>query len=361
MPLTRIGSPRRWLSLLLTRLAGSYAFNAHWREHNRDLLVGAQQWQAQDLVYRPPPAAYPEVAPDAMTDLGRFPHGPPLFISARFRSGSTLLWNLFRHTPGITAYYEPLNERRWFQPRRAGEGTDPTHVNVADYWQEYAGLADLDAWFHTDWTTRNLYLGAQGCDRHLQCYLAALIARAPARAVLQCNRLDFRLAWLRRQFPGAGILVLYRHPREQWLSVLRGRGHAADHCLPDGRFEDHFYTLAWARDLCRVFPCLEPARHTHVYAIHYLLWRLSLLAAERDADLLIAYEDLIADCAGTLARVFARFAINAGVPPNAACARLLKTPTAPRWPAYAAADWFAAIEQECEALLRLTLADAPAG
>src|SRR5262245_36641455 len=41
---------------------------------------------------------------------------PPIVISARFRTGSTLLWNVFRHLPNCTAYYEPFNERRWFDP-----------------------------------------------------------------------------------------------------------------------------------------------------------------------------------------------------------------------------------------------------
>src|SRR5262249_4078250 len=43
-----------------------------------------------------------------------------VFITARFRSGSTLLWNLFRHVPNCTAYYEPFNERRWFDAARRG-------------------------------------------------------------------------------------------------------------------------------------------------------------------------------------------------------------------------------------------------
>jgi hypothetical protein len=64
-----------------------------------------------------------------------------VFITARFRTGSTLLWNLFRNTEGITAYYEPLNERRWFDPFRRGERIDATHRNVAEYLREYQGLA----------------------------------------------------------------------------------------------------------------------------------------------------------------------------------------------------------------------------
>ena len=35
-----------------------------------------------------------------------------VLVTGRFRSGSTLLWNLFRHCDGVTAYYEPFNRRR---------------------------------------------------------------------------------------------------------------------------------------------------------------------------------------------------------------------------------------------------------
>ena len=62
-----------------------------------------------------------------------------VIVTGRFRSGSTLLWNLFRQAGGFTAYYEPLNERRWFDPTARGDRTDSTHRNVSDYWREYDG------------------------------------------------------------------------------------------------------------------------------------------------------------------------------------------------------------------------------
>jgi hypothetical protein len=52
-----------------------------------------------------------------------------VFVTARFRTGSTLLWNIFRHVPGVTAYYEPLNERRWFDSHRSLLG----FLNLRDY------------------------------------------------------------------------------------------------------------------------------------------------------------------------------------------------------------------------------------
>src|SRR4051794_22916903 len=53
---------------------------------------------------------YPELARCPVDDA---PVGQKaVFITARFRSGSTLLWSLYRNVPRVTAYYEPLNERR---------------------------------------------------------------------------------------------------------------------------------------------------------------------------------------------------------------------------------------------------------
>src|SRR5262249_19597233 len=61
---------------------------------------------------------FPDVEGQPYPDLGQVqPTSAALswddvvLITARFRSGSTLLWNLFRATGTCTAYYEPFNER----------------------------------------------------------------------------------------------------------------------------------------------------------------------------------------------------------------------------------------------------------
>src|SRR5262245_50341535 len=101
-----------------------------------------------------------EVSPNVVTcrpygDLGQSPadahvadRGRPIFITARFRTGSTLLWNIFRHVDGCTAYEEPLNERRWFDPAVRGVWVDRTHQGVSDYWSEYDGLSELGGLYH---------------------------------------------------------------------------------------------------------------------------------------------------------------------------------------------------------------------
>lgn len=46
-----------------------------------------------------------------------------VFVTARFRTGSTLLWRLLRELPDLTANYEPFHPAH-AEPRRTGE-TDP--------------------------------------------------------------------------------------------------------------------------------------------------------------------------------------------------------------------------------------------
>jgi hypothetical protein len=201
-----------------------------------------------------------------------------VFITARFRSGSALLWNLFRHVGGCTAYYEPLNERQWFNPATRGQHRDPTHRQVDDYWREYQGLEAFTDYYRSSWIDCRLFMDAGCRDIGLKRYIQTLIDHARGRAVLQFNRMDFRLPWLRYHFPGAKIVHLYRHPRDQWCSVLRGMTcYTSEH--PVDQFWDHdgFYLRRWCADLQYVFPFLDEADVSHAYELHYSLWRLSYL------------------------------------------------------------------------------------
>ncbi len=280
----------------------------------------------------------------------------PIFVTARFRSGSTFLWQLFRNTPGLTAYYEPLNENRWFVA--AGRHVvDATHKGVADYRREYAGMDDLDGIFKTEWTYRQLYMDQRSHDESLHRYIAELIRRSPGRPVLQFNRVDFRLPWLRAQFPAARIVHLYRDPREQWMSVVMKMDAPIPPKmgLPLSAFNDPFYTLEWARDLRHVFPFLEPAEASHPYELHYYLWRLSYLFGKQWADCSLSYEDLIGDVEGQLGALYRVLGVeDAHVPELAA---LNKGVIEQRWQSYASAEWFFSIERHCERVLTAFFSD----
>ncbi|SDE36512.1 sulfotransferase [Kordiimonas lacus] len=224
-----------------------------------------------------------------------------IFITARFRSGSTLLWQAFDRLAGFTAYYEPLNERRWFDPSTRGEGTDETHRGVQNYYNNYNDLEHMSELFSTKWTYQNLAMGHSAHSSALEKYVAALISHAAERPVLQFNRVDFRLPFLRAKFPDASILHLRRNPRDSWRSTLKGATNDRDWNLITYSDYCHFYLLPWYRDLAISYPwLLADARKTHPYRVHYLLSRFSDLFAAEWAHTSISYEALCADFAGTI-------------------------------------------------------------
>jgi hypothetical protein len=281
----------------------------------------------------------------------------PVFVTARFRSGSTFLWQLFRAIEGVTAYYEPLNERRWFLHPEHNRPHDPTHRGVDDYGLEYAGMADLAALFDLHWGYRGLHMNERSHDPRLFRYIDELIRRADGRPVLQFNRVDLRLPWLRAHFPGATIVHLYRHPREQWMS-MQGKTRVPLDCILDEFAQyDSFYTLPWARDLRVTFPFLEIHQDIHPYSLHYYLWRLSFAFGQAYAHLSLSYEELIGDFAGTFKKLLSDLAIEGADLER--LGQLNRGRVLPRWPDYADDRWFSTIEAECERTLRIYFASAP--
>jgi hypothetical protein len=289
------------------------------------------------------------------SDLGRNPVATPLrapvFITARFRSGSTLLWNLFRHVPECTAFYEPLNERRWFDPSARGARVDNTHAGVTDYWREYDNLPHLGRWYNERWTDRHLYMDRHFWEPDLFAYVEALVDAAPHRAVLQFNRVDFRLPWLRQHFPSAAMIHLYRHPREQWCSALMDSTRfPRTGTLAEFEPHDHFYLLPWARDLSYHFPFLDVRIPRHPYELFYLVWKLSWLFGKRYCHASFCYERLCADPERELPRLMQASGVSSydmdvlrgvvGAAPR------------PRWHQYAPPEWFEACEARAEAMLR---------
>jgi len=274
-----------------------------------------------------------------------------VIITARFRSGSTLLWNLFRHVEGFTAYYEPFNERRWFDPQHRGERIDPSHKQVRDYWTEYDGLSELAKYYDERWIDSELYMAADAWNPAMKRFVAILIARATGRAALQFNRIDFRLPWFRRHFPRARIVHLYRHPRDQWVSALTEESMSFPRGgrMADFARHDHFYLLRWARDLSYQFPFLDADAIEHPYQLHYYLWKLSYLFGRAYADYSLAFESLVQRPDAELPKLLT--AVQAGGVDVARLIALIVTPPLGKWKEYAEDAWFRRHEALCEEVL----------
>ena len=275
----------------------------------------------------------------------------PVIITARFRTGSTALWNAFRRIPSCTAYYEPLNERRWFDPLRRGVLVDATHRGVTEYWREYTGMQDLGRLYRDSWTQRDLYMDERSWNPQLSEYVETLINRAAGLPVLQFNEIDFRLPWFRAHFPTARILHLYRHPREQWCSSLFDIS-LFPHDAPRSAFapHDHFYLERWVRDLKYTFPFLDDERITHPYDQFYLIWKLSYLYGRAYADRSVRYEHIIESPGPQLRAIFHWLDIDAA--PANSIVGAFGGALPGRWKDYASADWFESRESRCQESLR---------
>ena len=309
------------------------------------------------LAWRPTDVNAEVLAESPYSDVGQAGNKRPtcerddiILVSARFRSGSTLLWNLFRNIPGFVSYYEPFNERRWFDPDVRGARVDSTHRKVADYWTEYDGMADLGDVFDDAWNEKELYMSEGAWNPRMKSYMEQLVERAKWRLVLQFNLLDFRLPWARHTFPNAKLVHLYRHPRDQWTSNLQ----KIERFAPDGKMSDFaavdgFYLLNWARDLKYHFPFLDEQSIEHPYQLHYFLWKLSYVYGRSWSDVSLGFEELTTNPERALFQMFEVCGIDESHVES--LLPLIEPPPFGKWKMYAADAWFKHHEEYCEEVL----------
>jgi len=277
----------------------------------------------------------------------------PIFITSRFRSGSTFLWLIFRQLNNITAYYEPLNENKWFLTQN--NQVDPTHIGVNSYSDEYKGLDYLNEYFKTNWSYKNLYMTEKSYDYNLYLYIKELInnsIKLKSRPLLQFNRIDLRLKWIKAYFPDVILLHIYRNPREQWMSIqIDGGPVPLDYKIfrhYTGPFL--FYTIIWAKDLRHVFEFLEP-EGCHPYEIHYYLWRLSYIWARNYVHYSFPYEELVVNFKTIVRELFDFIRLPYNDQLLLSLEGLNKGKLTERWKNYAPDEWFKEIEDKCDLVL----------
>lgn len=268
-----------------------------------------------------------------------------VFITSRFRSGSTVLWNIFRNIDSCTSFYEPFNERKWFDKSARGEHVDNTHLGVDDYASEYDELSCLAEFYQEDWINSSLFMDQQVWDPKMKSYICKMIEKSPGRPILQFNRIDFRLPWLKQNFPNAKFVHLYRHPRDQWCSFLTDKKLMNKNDV-ESTYQDAFYLDVWCDDLAKHFPFLDKRNTPHPYQRFYYLWKLSYLYGEKLSDISIGFEKLTQSPHDTLSKVFAELSIDSNCIDKAAS--VLAQPPLNKWKNYADDNWFEAHEIACE-------------
>jgi hypothetical protein len=181
-------------------------------------------------------------------------------------------------------------------------------------------------------------------------FIEILIERASGTPVLQFNRIDFRLPWIRHNFPRAKIIHLYRNPRDQWCSSLMDpKCVPADATMSEFRAHDKFYLTRWAADLKYQFPFLDERTISHHYELFYYIWKLSYLFGVKYADHSLQFEALVEKTETKLIEMFSVLDIqNTDVKTLAA---LVTKVDIGKWQDYADDAWFRRQETGCEEVL----------
>jgi hypothetical protein len=275
-----------------------------------------------------------------------------VFITSRFRSGSTLLWNLFRQTGMCTSLYEPFNERQWFNPKLRGNHVDDSHRGVDDYWTEYDGMQELGDLYDESWINKNLLMTEESWDPAMKAFIEKTIELSPKRPVLQFNRIDLRLPWLKHHFPNAKIVHLYRHPRDQWCSFLTDSELMNKDDVVH-TYKDAFYLNTWCKDLAQYYPVLDERVTVHPYQRFYYLWRLSYLHGITFSDHSLSFENITESPKQEIQSLLDVLNIT-NVNIDKLC-DLIQAPKPQRWRSYASEDWFQKHEAICEHNLSLML------
>ncbi|MBI5944980.1 MAG: glycosyltransferase [Chloroflexi bacterium] len=268
----------------------------------------------------------------------------PIFITARFRSGSTLLWNIFRNAAGAHAYYEPLHEQL---PELIKLEIPPQtrHFFVESYFDQYPNVEQLRRFHKSEFGVHRLFLEANDQHQGMKDYFNYLISYPPQNktVVLQENRIDFRLPWIRSNFPAAILVHLHRSPRDQWISTIQGFPGNIDQDIDS----DPYRITTWSRDLIRQFPFLASPLIRHPYQRYYYLWKLSYLMGKHCADFSLAYEDLLFDPQKYIKQLLELGGLDTRENLVKCCKLIVKHPMNV-WKEYQTESWFADLEQECE-------------
>jgi len=269
-----------------------------------------------------------------------------IFITGRFRSGTTVLWNLFNVQKRYTAYYEPLNDSLI----AAVQCTKPmaSHRGVSSYWDAYQPLLDqLPDYHKPEFAYHRLILEEGDKYRGLKNYLDFLLHQArDHRPVLQFNRVDFRLPWLRQTYPGATLVHVFRNPRNAWVSSRR---HLPEDEWDDAYHPDAYDLFQWIVALGDEFPFVSDPKNS--YEAHYYLYRLSRIMGERVADCSIDFDrEIQSSPEASLSKLVETGCLR---PDDVGTARtVIERIDEEHWSAYRSDKWFGEIESRCEEALR---------
>lgn len=215
----------------------------------------------------------------------------PIFITGRFRSGTSFMWQIFNQLDGFCAWYEPLHPQLLSAIKHTSPKED--HVGIDDYWQVYRDRPEFETAYEDEFALKSLYLEEEDEYPELEKYINNLIQLSGNdRAVLQFNRVDLRLPWLKAKFPDAKIIHINRNPLQLFHSQ---RKHMPSQYVDDVMYWDAYELPSWCFALANrlpIFSVISDQKRPAFYDF-YLIYKLSQLMAKQHADVCIDLDQQI--------------------------------------------------------------------
>lgn len=204
-----------------------------------------------------------------------------IFISGRFRSGTSMLWNIFDSLENYQAWYEPLHPNLISHIQHVKPKKD--HLGIDDYWHSYVGLKQLAHFHSPEFGQNRIFLEKKEKWPELKTYIDYLITESGDKTpVLQFNRMDLRLSWLRNQYPNSKIIHIHREPISLWSS---NRKHLSVDQRDNESHQDAYDLMQWSCELAPQFPMLIAQEGRSGFFRHYFIWKLSRKIAITEANL----------------------------------------------------------------------------
>jgi len=267
-----------------------------------------------------------------------------IFITGRFCSGTTFLWNFFNCSENYCAYYEPLHPGllasiQYITPKK-------NHQSVDNYWQAYTSLTELEKFYCPTFGFERLAMQADESHDSLKSYINYLSQNGGNKQVaIKFNRVDFRLPWVKENFPHAKIIHIKRNPRDSWKS---SRAHLPLDAAKD-MFQFNAYELTqWVIALDEYFPFIIDTS-TSSYHLHYFLAKLSEQFAHQNAHMTLNFEeDILKNFNGFIQKIFDTTGLNKENVAGYANERVI-----PKSKQYSAEEitWLENVEKECDEIL----------
>ena len=153
----------------------------------------------------------------------------PIFIHSLFRTGSTYIWNKFRHSDDFTCYYEPLHNELLGIPKESLKVPEldkfdfnkhpvldkPYFWEFKDLILEDGGILNFNERFVAEEFCYN------GNNPELKLYIDTLIDKAKAQPLFQFNRSALRTKWFKNNYEDSINIYLLRNARDNFASFER--------------------------------------------------------------------------------------------------------------------------------------------